>query len=388
MANNSGSYTDNILLYDAVTDLNSLGAGNGGAFNQIQTVTREFDRFHANAFPLNAEHAGLTFITRPKLNLHSGSIVGERRLKCLDTTDPLSTAFYLRCLLDTKFAYNNEDLVKQCPLINYYSPFNALLSNSITDITGFPDFSLDFETTDGGYQSENYSFPIGSDMCRKSHDISINVRDIPNGTLTSMFLIWILWIHLMNKGIVSPYKRDSDELVMPFTVSIYRFTLDVTRYRIVKWSKSTGCTPKSLPIGAMFNRNSNEIISNAATKFTVPFNANFTEYCDPISLAEFNMLVKRYNGKSRLNRMVRVTPIAANNFVGIPFVLEKPDGHYLEFIMDPTENTQYMEQMNKLDEYADYARDLAISEEIDRNFQLAQSRNVAPQDFGEDVYTV
>ena len=99
-------------MRDRVANLAFVTSGAGPYFNQIQTYLTCLDRFKGNILPINTMESGLTFITRPRLCLQSSNIRNNRRMAALDTLNPTSMAFMIRCLLDTNFGEVNGQRYK------------------------------------------------------------------------------------------------------------------------------------------------------------------------------------------------------------------------------------------------------------------------------------
>jgi hypothetical protein len=318
-------------------------SGCGGFENQIQTFLYGLDRFNKNTLPLNAELSGLTFITRPRINFSDLNIRQERILSSLDVGKPDSVAFMIRCLLDTVIAGPYEDntgtkqrladAVATSPLFNQYNPFMTPVCNALTSITGFPDPILDTFTTEAGFHSEDQTIPTGYDFLRKTYELQLGFKDIQGGIIMAIFYYWLYYIACVVKGTVTAYKQDIDKRRMNFDVSIYRFILDPTRKRIVRWARATSCFPKSVPYGAVFNINEGEHWISAASKFSIPFVANTVEYNDYVILYEFNQLVRRYFPD--VDAAPTVPGIAPMNYFGIPFIEATPEGNFMIFKEDP-----------------------------------------------------
>lgn len=319
-------------------------SGCGGFDNQIQTFCYGLDRFNKNTLPMNAEHSGLTFITRPRLNLTTPNLRQERMLLSLDTDHHDTIPFMIRCLLDTVLAGPYPDhtgtvtpelkaRVLSSPLFNYYNPFMTPVCNALTSITGFPDPILETFSTEKGFHSEDQTFPIGYDYLNGTYELQLQFKDIQGGVVMALFYYWLYYMACVVKGSVLAHKEDIDKRRMNFTVSIYRFILDPSRRRIIRWAKATGCFPKSVPYGAVFNINEGEQWITAASKFAVPFVANKIEYNDYVNLYEFNRLARRYY--PGIDRAPTVRAIAPLNYFGIPFIESTQNGNFLVFKEDP-----------------------------------------------------
>lgn len=314
-------------------------AAGGGYINQFQTFLIGIDRYKKNYLPSTNEHHGLTFITRPRLNLSTASIRQNRIMAPLDTMNPKSLGFMIRCLLDTKFCNDHIDISLGSPFINTLNPFNVPLINGLVGITGWPDFSVETYTTDGGFHSEDQTFVIGSDRLSKTYDLSLTFKDIQVSPIASMFQYWLEYMACVTKGSMLAYIDDIEAQRLNYTVSIYKFNLDPTRKYITRYSKATGCFPKSLPIGSMFNENEEDLYVGSAGKFSVPFVANDIKYNDYGILMDFNRLVKRYCPE--IDAYGNYTANSINNFYGIPYVESDKNGILLSFkgpVEDDIEN--------------------------------------------------
>lgn len=299
-------------------DILNRSSGSGGYLNTIQEVFLNHDRYGNKSIPSNIENTGLVFITRPKLNLSSPNIRMDPVLGMLDTTDPSSIQFAIRCILDTKFMRDNIELAIQCPFINYENPFNVPLCNSIKSVTGWPDFVMGMSTTTGGFQGENLAFATGHDEFNKTYDISLQVRELPFSILLNMFYFWFRWMSLMRKNDLIRYPEDIDLERLPYTISIYRFMLDPSNRHITSWSRAAGNILQGVPYGAKFNMNENETYSEAAKEFSISFTSNYIEYNNVNDLIDFNRLVKRYCPD--ILNYENLGYGAEDNYSGIPYI--------------------------------------------------------------------
>lgn len=332
-------------LYAAALESSFRNSGAGSFTSMWQTILSRIDRFGYNPMPPNHEVAGLTFITKPKLNLMTSSLRQDRIMTTLDTVDPISLPFSIRCYLDSRLSQGNfqggqayKDFAAKCPFFNSDLPFIIPLTNCLQSITGFPDFNIDVESMEGGFFGEDQTFAAGSDMNKKSFDLSLTFRDIQGGYIMALFIYWTRYIALVKLGLMLAYPEDIYERRINYTCSIYRLILDPSRRYVVKWAKATGCFPKSVPIGNIFNIAERENYLHASSQFTIPFQANKVEYMDPINFREFNSIITKYAGTNwAANRSV--SPVAANsNFAGIPHINTKPGGlNELQFWCLPEE---------------------------------------------------
>ena len=324
-------------------------SGAGGFDTQVAQVFAKHDRFNRSLAPKNAVFSGYTFFTRPRLCLRDWNICHDRKLAPLMTLDTQSIDFAIRCLLDTRFAHENENAGKT-KLFDKMNPFNVPLCNAVRSVTGFNDPMLVTETTEGGFFSEDQTYVIGGDRMAKTYDINCMFRDYPGSPILAMIDFWTQYMAGLTDGSLQQYADAIDLNRMDYTVSIYRFLMDRTNRNIVRWAKCTGCYPVSTPSGVCFNLNESEFMIDAAASINVPFKANRIEYDDPVILKEFNMLVRRYAGEetgltTSYAGYSKMTPeekekqdqqfiagfqhnVASNNFSGIPYIRMSPSGGY------------------------------------------------------------
>lgn len=315
----------------------------GGYFNQIQNFMLGFDRYDHTLIPANSEYSGWTFITRPRLNLSTIEIGRHREFAPINTLNPMALPFAIRCLLDTKFANStaNMELVAKCPWFDRRSPFNFPLCNALTDISGFPDITIETATTEGGYFCEDQTAGIGYDNLNRTYDLQLNIRDSQGGMVCAIMYYWLMAMGKLFNGTMLAHREDIDQRRMCYTVSIYRFVLDPTKRTVTKYLKATGCFPKSLTTGGMFDVNQSEIFVTTSSKFTIPFVCNKIEINDYAILRDFNKLVRRYCpdiDDPNVYKNYENTP--ENNFIGIPYIETDGDGIHVVFREKPTNVTR------------------------------------------------
>lgn len=324
-------------LYDMVTQQSFYRSGAGSYLSQYQTLLSQYDRFGINPMLPNHEVVGYTFITRPKLNFSTSSLRQDRILSMLDTADPSSLQFAMRCYLDTYYGSRSDvkALALQSPFFNTESPFLIPLTNNLVSVSGWPDPVLDTETTDGGFYSEDMTMVKGSDRLNRTYDITLSFRDIQGGFIIAMLWMWIHYIELVVRGDTIAYPEDIAARRINYTCSIYRFVMDPSRQFITKWSKATGCFPRSLPIGNIFNFGERENYIHSAAQYSVPFTVNKVEIMDPIIFRDFNTIVRRYAPYTAQLGAVKAPVVANNNYMGAPYIDTLSGFNQLNFLLPP-----------------------------------------------------
>ena len=93
----------------------------------------------AQALMPNLDHYGLTFFTRPDLNLATPNIRQSRMLTDLLTENQKSIPRAVRCLLDPSLQLRPRGAI-ECPLVDANLPFIPILTNSLISCSGWPDW--------------------------------------------------------------------------------------------------------------------------------------------------------------------------------------------------------------------------------------------------------
>ena len=325
--------------------------GHGNDTNILQNFLSRLDRHGSVLVPLNSLNHGFTFITRPRLNLSGGNLRQNPILTTLYSAEENSVPFMIRALMDTRLCNGqalfrgknanysgiNEETMDfanrtaKSGLVDVLNPFFTPLCNGLKGISGFPDFSISTETTEGDFHSGDFTFVNGGDMNNRTQEFSLEFRDAQGSIILSCMYYWCLYMALQAKGVVMAYQDDIYEQRLNYTVSIYRFVTDETRRHILWWAKATGCYPKSVPVGALFNISQGETTLSSAMNFSVPFVANDVKVNDPGALLDFNLLMQSYCPNITTNQFADVSAGAEYNFMGLPYISATKTGLELKW---------------------------------------------------------
>lgn len=333
--------------------------GRGPSGNSIQNFFSRLDRYGNAIVPMNTMNYGYTFITRPRLNMTRANLVQNAVLNTLDTMEPNSVAFMIRSLLDPRLTRGEElfrgaridgdlssithevtdftDAVNRSGLVDPNNPFFIPLCNGLKGMSGFPDFTIETETTEGDFHSSDFTFAKGSDMMNRSQEFSLEFRDTNGSIILSCIYFWLIMIALQCKGTAIAYPDDIYEQRLNYTVSIYRFITDPSRRYILWWAKATGCFPKSAPVGALFNINQGEVTISSAGNFSIPFAVNKVEVNDPGILLDFNRLMERYCPAIKHMQSAdegRIRADAGMNYIGLPYIAASNVGEFDGMVLD------------------------------------------------------
>ena len=297
---------------------------------ELITSLKYLDRYRSPKISApNIERKSFVFITRPSLNLSAYNLSKDRILAPLNTLNPNSSAFMLRCMLDSKTYLKYRDLISRSALIDPWYAWNIPLSNYITGISGWPDYTVETETTEGGYFSENQTYVIGSDRLYRTYNFNLSFRDLPNAPILFMFFYWIYYMSAVTIGDLHPYSYYIDGRRLDYTVSIYQFNTDPTGTYITKWAKATGCFPTAVPLGDVFSFSDNNLLNVDYNNISIPFTVNNVKYMDYWRLVEFNLLSDRYAPGIANSPEIDETHVDSFNYSGVPYIVSSPKGFRL-----------------------------------------------------------
>lgn len=346
------STSDQREYFDALKDAAAMQAGAGSAFRTFGTYLSRYDRLGTFPFQVNRMYRGMTFITRPKLNLSTPSLRQDPCMQMLDNVSPYSFQMAIRSYLDTKFATKNAFITNNCPYFNPQSAFNIPMMNSLTAISGWPDTVIETYTTRGGYFSEDQTIAVGSTDGRQTTNLTLSCRDYQGGFVMAMIFYYLRSLYLQSSGISTVYPEDIDQFRLNYTFSIYRFLLDPYRKNIPYFAKATGCFISGMPTGDLFNFNIDDEYIPTAREFSFPVVANRIEYMNPQILTDFVKVTSKYAGKQFYDRSlgkpledgyVEVPYRSDMNFIGNPTIDLRAGNNELVWIAPYSETQSTLE---------------------------------------------
>lgn len=260
-----------------------------------------------NPIPHNKDNQGLTFFTRPRLNLSYNNLAMDRRLTPLLTEVNLSYQRAIRVLLDpvgatghAKANANGSVGARSQPvtsdLVNHNSPFIPLLSNNLISLNGWPDPVVSYYQSKEGIQKETWSMVDDVSRNYGAFDLQASFRNIAGDPITLLFEVWRIYMANVYSGVMLPYPDSIIENEIDYQTRIYRLILDPTRQYVQKIGVANACFPLSSALGAAFNFSADSPYNQeTASQISIPFHCIGAEYGDPILIREFNDLVCFFN---------------------------------------------------------------------------------------------
>ena len=275
--------------YDVISRLTGLGA-----LSQIQTNTFFGINHRASSAPLpvNCDMSGLTFFTRPRLNLSSGNLYMDRMFRPLLTENKNTIQRYLRVMLDP--IGEKEDNIT-CPLVDPLNPFIPLLSNNLLSLAGWPDLQAETYTTEPGVVKEEFSMIDSSSRINGVYSLTANFRNMAGDPITTLFALWVRYATSVYEGTMTARMDSILQRRIDYTTRIYRLVLDSSKLFVQKIGCCGAGFPLASTVGAAFNFNSESPYTSENDEISIPFQCMGAMYFDYRVVHEFNTLVGMYN---------------------------------------------------------------------------------------------
>lgn len=339
----------------------------GDMYNAIFNAFNGFNKFSGPPpIPHSKDISGYTFFVRPQLNLQTVNIRNVRKLYSLmnDTGDKnFNVNKAIRCILDPRYhhGYNpftgssaDEQLAKSelTPdhagfigknMVDAYSPFISILSNTVKSISGWPDITIQAYTSKAGLYNEMYTQVDSHSNYYEAYDLDVTFKNIVGDPVTYLFYIWITYASLVYEGLLLPYMDYIKENTIDYTSRIYRLVMDGRRNRVSKIMCTGYCFPLGIPTGSFFDFDEANVYSDQNKDITIRFRCSGAMYNDEIIVkwfneasAIFNPVIRNYIKSNYMvldkNYSIIGESLApATNYMGWPII--NPHTRVLEWIV-------------------------------------------------------
>lgn len=266
-------------------------------------------RQQPSAVPINKDLHGLTFFTRPQLNLSKQNIRADRQFVPLMSEEPASIQRIIRNTLDPRLNVRNN--INPCPFVDNENVFIPLLTNHLLTCTGWPDPITETYSSKSGAYKEVFGYTDGIIDKYSAFDITANFRNMVGDPLTLMFHTWLVYQTNVFQGIMSPYPDFIVNNEIDYNTRIYRLILDKNK----RFVQKIGCTgasyPVSVPLGSAFNYDHDKVLNQSNDQISINFRSFGFCYNDDIIVHEFNKAVSIFNRNMRpeyINSNMRKIP--------------------------------------------------------------------------------
>ncbi len=251
-------------------------------------------RGFGNPVPYNQDNQGLTFFTRPRLNLSYNNLSADRRLSILGAGQGLSRGHYpaaIRQWLDPDLCRSLFQSGTRLGLVDPYTPFIPLLTNNLVSLSGWPDPIVEYYDSDEGMAKETWGMADGIDNLYHAYDLNATFRNIVGDPISLMFQVWYIYMTLVYQGRMLPYPDSEMLREIDYQTRIYRLILDPTRTYVQKIAACGAAFPTSSALGQAFDFSMDTPFEQSrASQISIPFRCYGATYQDPILIREFNDL--------------------------------------------------------------------------------------------------
>lgn len=360
---------------DFISRLNAFGDMSRAQTNNLYGI----DHVGTGApSPPNRDHYGMTFFTRPDLNLSYDNLAATRMLTPLQTNDRHSLAMAIRGLLDPRSIadkcpsslakYNGRrrttDLINPA-LIDPEQAFIPMLTNKLVSMSGWPDIAVDTYTSKEGVYKEAYSMVDGTSYLYGANtDITATFENVHGDPITFMMAIWVHYAAQVYDGTMVPYPDAIINNRIDYNTRIYRLVLDQSHRFVTKIAACGAAFPMASPLGASFNFANDSEFNRDNDQISIPFRCIGFSYLDPILVEEFNRSVEDFKiGMHSSRRQSSMRRLDASEFPNV--------GIYQAFInatnfksyprIDPETNAlEWWVDQDHYDEIADKLRERGV----------------------------
>lgn len=251
------------------------------------------------AIPMNKDHYGYTFFTRPQLNLTDSNIVKSRIMHKLLTTVDMSWQRYIRATLDPRLQWSSSR--GKCPFVDKHMPFIPLLTNNLVSISGWKDINLNQFTSKAGQYKEEFSMVDSVSMDYSAYDVTATFRNLKGDAITSMFFYWCHYMSLVFEGVLSPYPDFIFNNELDYCTRIYRIVLDPTKRKVQRIAACGAAFPTGVPIGGIFDYSNDKPYNDVNAQIAVPFRCVGFICDDDILIRTFNETVGLFHPGMNIN---------------------------------------------------------------------------------------
>ena len=248
--------------------------------------------------PANHDQHGLTFFTRPQLNLTDSNVLNVRKLVSLMTGESVSVQRMVRNVLDPR-------LTDPCPVLDPKSAFIPVLSNLLLSLNGWPDPTIESYTSKPGVAGEEISFVDGYIDDKATYSLQAKFRNVVGDPISLMIDSWIQYEDCVFSGKMLPYPDFIANNEIDYMSRVYRLVLDKTRRYVQKIAACGACYPTASTTGQSFNYESDAPRNASLDELQINFRAIGWIYNDYMLVSNFNNVVGVFNPDMRTRNLER-----------------------------------------------------------------------------------
>lgn len=278
--------------------------------------------------PMADNTIGLSFVTRPQLNLTDENIMRSEKLISLFGAGPYSIASYVRGMLDEEWANSNYVY-----LLNNRLPFITCLTEYLKVSTGFNDLQIKIDTSEPGLREQVYQRVNSKLEENGSYTLSQTYYNPKPSVIQALFQVWEDYISEVVSGDreVSPRDKYLVRNKIDYDCRIYHLIMNADGIHIEHIFASVQSIPVTYPAGSIstIDNSQNTLRGEGQDDFSVQF-ASVGQRQDEWGLMKaFNESVYKYNPNlepdKRNNHYREISPkeYSKYNYGAYPLILAK-----------------------------------------------------------------
>ena len=240
------------------------------------------------------EGEALVFFTRPYFNMQASNLRNDPIMTNIITEDIEDVQTFLRMTLDPDLATNEYSNIS-CSMLDNSSPFIPVLTNTLLNMSGWPDRIMPTFTSSSGMRGEQYSMPDGVIEINSKQELTLTFENMDGSINEKLLEYWMYMMSLQNDGVVVPYSFHEAYKEKNYDARIYVLIMDYTNRLVVDCATVVSCYPINDNKGAKFNINQRK--REKTTDFSLRFECNIIRYSDPRILYEFNLVQGKFNSE-------------------------------------------------------------------------------------------
>ena len=260
------------------------------------------------ALQQNKDHYGLTFFTRPQLNLTDSNLMKDRKFSRLLNENSMSIERLTRTMLDPRLQhisggpegqFGSDSFGKQgpvnCPLVDHRQAFISFFTNNLVSLSGFPDLRAPTYSAKEGPYKEAYSFVDGPVDDYTEYDISATFRNIQGDPISKLAFFWNHYQSKVHEGVFTAYGDFIVNREIDYMTRIYRFVLDPSKRFIQRMACTGASYPYALSSGGFYDFDNTKPYNDASQNIHIPFKCLGAIFEDDMIVRSFNDVVSYFH---------------------------------------------------------------------------------------------
>ena len=278
----SPTYSNNSSIVNAMADM----SGEVANYNVVDRYDVDwYTRFNRFGFmdPFNSikNSREYIFITKPDLNLFSGSVYNPNpRISESSTFFSDALDRYRDVAAQLQYSVSRDD-----------GPFIQILSNTVTGGLELPEINANTIETASNVYGTHLSYRGGSAGSDKDFDFTLEFKDSRYLEVYMLFKMYDEYERMKWVGQVSPNEEYVRNRILHDQVSIYKIIVGEDGMSILYWARAMGCMPLSVPRSSMIN------LTEDPT-YSISWKAQWVSDMDPKILVDFNTITADYRSRS------------------------------------------------------------------------------------------